>query len=170
MFSMQGNWKFFGVSKGDDRGKAANFNGSAWSHTSPTPQSTSDCMQSIRGLLAATFSMGKLAFFGVSKGDDRGDMSQQGAQFQWIRMVTHLTHTTINKWLRWGVLNGPGDCWQIHFLYQEIGVFWCFERGRIEGTFYNTVANCSGSAWSHTSPTPQSTSDCIGADRIDQKG
>ena len=50
-----------------------------------------------RGLLAATFSMRKLAFFGVSKGDDRGDMSQQGGQFQWIRLVTHLTHTTINK-------------------------------------------------------------------------
>ena len=48
----------FGVSKGDDRGKAANLNGSAWSHTSPTPQSTSDCMQSIRGLLVDTFCNG----------------------------------------------------------------------------------------------------------------
>ncbi len=97
MFSMQGNCKFFGVSKGDDRGKAANFNGSAWSHTSPTPQSTSDCMQSIRGLLVDTFCMGKLEIFGVSKGDDRGDISQQGGQFKWMRQVTHLTHTTMNK-------------------------------------------------------------------------
>ena len=50
-----------------------------------------------RGLLADTFSMGKLAFFGVSKGEDRGDILQQGGQLQWIRLVTHLTHTTINK-------------------------------------------------------------------------
>ena len=35
--------------------------------------------------------------FGVSKGDDRGDISQQGGQFKWMRQVTHLTHTTMNK-------------------------------------------------------------------------
>ena len=46
--------------------------------------------------------------------------------------------------------------------------FSVFRRGRVEVTFNNKAANFNGSAWSHTSPTPQSTSDCVGADRIEQ--
>ena len=81
--------------------RAGKFDGSAWSHTSPTPQSTSDCVgggrinQGIAG--GHIFYRGKLEIFGVSKEEDRGDISQQGGQFQWIRLVTHLTHTTMNK-------------------------------------------------------------------------
>ena len=43
-----------------------------------------------------------------------------------------------------------------------------FRQGRIEVTFNKKATNFNGSAWSHTSPTPQSTSDCVGADRIEQ--
>ena len=90
--------------------KAANLNGSAWSHTSPTQQSTSD-------------------FVGA------GGIDQ-------------------------GIAGG-------HIVYGGNWRFLVFRRGRIEVTFNNKAANFNGSAWSHTSPTPQSTSDCIGADRIE---
>ena len=104
-FSLGGNWRFSVFRRGrievTFHNKAANFNGSAWSHTSPTPQSTSGCVgagridQEVAG--GHIFYRGKLEIFGVSKGDDRGDISQQGSQFKWLRLVTHLTHTTINK-------------------------------------------------------------------------
>ena len=104
-FSIPGNWSFLVFRRGRIEGtfynKVANCSGSAWSHTSPTPQSTSDCVgagrinQGVAG--RPIFYRAKLEIFGVSKGEDRGDILQQGGQLQWIRLVTHLTHTTINK-------------------------------------------------------------------------
>ena len=104
-FSIGRNWRFLVFRRGRIEGtfynKVANCNGSAWSHTSPTPQSTSDCVgagrinQGVAG--RPIFYRAKLEIFGVSKGEDRGDILQQGGQLQWIRLVTHLTHTTINK-------------------------------------------------------------------------
>ena len=66
--------------------KAANFNGSAQSHTSPTQESSSDCIgagrinQGIAG--GHIFCRGKVEFLGISRGYNRGGILQLGGQFQ----------------------------------------------------------------------------------------
>ena len=81
-FSIGGNSRFSEFRQGrievTFNKKATNYNGYVWSHTSLTPQSTSDCVgagridQGIAG--GYIFYTGKLEFFGVSTGEDRGDI------------------------------------------------------------------------------------------------
>ena len=112
------------------------------------------------GELADMFSMqGNCKFFGVSKGTIE--------VWRPMSMDTpdHTPHPHHNQLVT--ACNRSGDCWWTHFVWGNWR-FSVFRRGTIEVTFHNKVANLNGCARSHTSPTQQCTSDCVGACWIDQ--